>query len=173
MTGIIVNPLNVIERLPDARFNQSGDLLRLTGDLNPTGHEGKVIGITGGVADYLTVDVLPPGYDGVQSLTAQLAFSYGDASPEFIVTIPAGKVIASVQLSISTPFDGTGAVLTVGDSITADSLMSAVDNDPSVMGSSTTYPCSFYGTSTQALLSITPGAGATQGAGVIILTFQS
>ena len=163
--SIIQNPLNIIEGMPDSRFNTAGDLLRLTGDLDPTGQSGKVIGIGPGDVAVL----VNAGSAGV----TQYAFSYGDASPALIVTIPAGKIVYGVSINISVPFDGIGASLQIGDAGVADRLMTASQNEPSTVGAYSTSPSYLYGTATQLNLSITPGAGATQGSGLIILSIQT
>jgi hypothetical protein len=77
-----------------------------------------------------------------------------------------------VQIHIRVPFDGIGAALTVGDAGDTDRLMAAADNDPTAVGSYTTTPAYAYGSDTGLTLGITPGAGASQGAGVLVLYIQ-
>lgn len=104
--------------------------------------------------------------------TLEFPFSFGDATPATVTTALAGKLVYAVQLHIRTPFDGVGAALTVGDAAQTDRLMRASENDPFTTGSNTTAPAYAYGADTTVQLGIIPGAGATQGAGVLVLNVQ-
>lgn len=112
----------------------------------------------------------PPGPPG--SADIEVTFSFGDATPATLTTAPAGRLIYGVELYIKTPFDGTGAALSVGDAGQADRLLSSVENDISTAGGYFSTPAYAYAADTAIRLSITPGAGATQGAGVIVLRIQ-
>lgn len=112
----------------------------------------------------------PPGPAGAASV--ELIFAFGDATPSPITTALAGKLVYSVQVHIRVPFDGAGAALTVGDAGQADRLMKASENDVLTVGANTTAPAHAYAVDTPLSLSITPGAGATQGAGVLVLGIQ-
>lgn len=112
----------------------------------------------------------PPGSAGAASV--EFNFAFGDATPATVVTALANKLVYSVQLHIRVPFNGTGAVLTVGDAAQPDRLMKATENDVLTAGANTTAPAHAYAVNTPVLLSITPGAGASQGAGVLILGIQ-
>lgn len=107
------------------------------------------------------------------SAAVEINFAFGDATPSAITTAAAGKLIYGVSLHIKTPFDGTGAALTVGDAGQFDRLMTSAENDPYTVGGNESHPSYAYGTNTAVVLSITPGAGATQGAGVLILYIQN
>lgn len=109
----------------------------------------------------------PPGAAAIE-----VAFSYGDATPVSAATALAGKLVYGVQIHIRVPFNGTGAALTVGDAGDTARLMAAVDNDPTAVGGYTTTPAYAYGSDTGVTLSITPGAGASQGAGILVLYIQ-
>ena len=102
----------------------------------------------------------------------EVAFSYGDATPVAAATALTGKLVYGVQIHIRVPFNGTGAALTVGDVGDTDRLMAAADNDPTAIGGYTTTPAYAYGSDTGITLSITPGAGASQGAGILVLYIQ-
>lgn len=106
------------------------------------------------------------------SITLEFPFAFGDATPATVTTATANKVIYGVQVHITTAFDGVGAALVVGDAGQADRLMAAQENDPFVAGSYTTSPAHAYGVGTNILLGITAGAGATQGAGILIVSIQ-
>lgn len=121
----------------------------------------------------------PPGTQGPigpvgpgASGAIEINFAFGDATPAILVTAPAGKLIFGVSLHIRVPFDGAGASLTVGDAGDLDRLMTAVENVPTSVGSNTTNPAYAYGVDTQLLLSITAGAGATQGSGLATIYIQ-
>lgn len=109
----------------------------------------------------------PPG-----SVAVEAAFAFGDATPTAIVTALAGKLVYGVELYIKTPFDGVGAQVVVGDAAQSDRLMAANENDLSAVGGNHTTPAHAYAVDTPVLLSVTPGAGASQGAGVIVLRIQ-
>lgn len=102
----------------------------------------------------------------------ELPFAYGDASPSTIVSAPTGKVIYEVEIAITQTFDGVGAALKVGDGSVSDRLMKTTENDPTQVGSNKTAPAYSYGSATAVLLTITPGAGATQGRGVVFVRIQ-
>lgn len=112
----------------------------------------------------------PTGPAGAASV--EINFAFGDATPATVVTALANKLVYSVQLHIRVPFNGAGAALTVGDATQTDRLMKANENDVLTVGANTTAPAYMYTANTPILLSITPGAGASQGAGVLILGIQ-
>jgi hypothetical protein len=104
--------------------------------------------------------------------TFQLSFSYGDATPEFIGTAPAGKLIETVRIYITQAFNGTSPSLTIGDAGDTDRLMAAVQNNPAAIGMYESFPIHSYGGATAVNLYIVPGAGATTGAGLVVITYQ-
>lgn len=107
--------------------------------------------------------------DARYASTATIAFAWGDASPKPLLTVPAGSRVLSVRLIVDTAFDGAGAALTVGDG-DPDRLLAAGENDPGTPGSYAAHPAVLYGADTALTLTITPGAGASQGAGAVIIT---
>lgn len=98
-------------------------------------------------------------------------FSWGDASPKLLVQVPAGRRVVTTQIVITETFNGTGAALTVGDTVDTDRLMPATGNFPDELGEYESNNTYLYATATNLYLSITPGLGASQGAGVVILEF--
>ena len=116
----------------------------------------------------------PAGQDGVDGVGAALEtnFAYGDATPKTIVAVAAGKFIYQVDLLITEAFNGAGASLQVGDIGMANRLMSAAENDPSTLGTYSTHPNVAYIGSTDVLLTIIPGAGASSGTGILRLLIQ-
>lgn len=137
--------------------------------------DGETILTTETVTDILTEGMQgpagPPGLNGSGGL--EFPFSWGDASPRTVMVAAAGKLIYGVQIHISEAFDGAGAELTVGDVGQTDRLMTAGQNDPANTGSYTVAPVHVYGTDTTILLTITPGGGATTGAGLLTLFIES
>jgi hypothetical protein len=115
----------------------------------------------------------PPGRDGMNgSGGLEYAFAYGDATPAVIVTAPAGKIIYGVEVHIVEPFNGVGASIIVGDAGDPDRLMAAHENEPSLVGANETNPAYKYATDTPVRLTINPGAGASQGSGLLTLNIQ-
>ena len=113
----------------------------------------------------------PPGPSGGAGI--EFPFAWGDASPRTVVLATNGKLVYEVELHISTAFDGTGAALTVGDASDPDRLMTSSQNDPTAVGTYTASPSHRYSEDTDILLTITPGAGSTAGAGLLTLFIES
>jgi hypothetical protein len=99
-------------------------------------------------------------------------FAWGDATPAAITVATGGKLITRVELHIITPFDGTGAAISVGDAGDADRLMTTTQNDPTTVACYDAYPEHTYAVDTTVLLTITPGAGATAGAGLLVISLE-
>lgn len=107
-----------------------------------------------------------PGDPGAPGGSAvQFEFSFGDATPAYISEI-AGFVVA-VSIVITIPFNGTGAALTIGTAGSPDLLMPSTGNDPTTSSRYEATPG--VEVNEAAFLTITPGSGATQGAGVVYL----
>ena len=99
-------------------------------------------------------------------------FSFGDATPKTIGPNEANKLIERVTIIITTPFNGVGATLAIGDSGTPMGLMEATDNEPQTPATYQVHPNVSFADTRNLLLTIVPGAGATQGAGIVSITFQ-
>lgn len=99
------------------------------------------------------------------------SFAYGDATPASIGTVPAGKTVAKVELTIQTAFNGSGAALTIGKADALTQLMTASQNDPAAAATYETHPNVTYADATEIFLAITPGGGASSGSGFIRITF--
>ncbi|MBW4469318.1 MAG: hypothetical protein KME45_03540 [Stenomitos rutilans HA7619-LM2] len=108
----------------------------------------------------------PKGDPGSSGLL-KMPFAYGDASP-IVVTSITGFVFTAA-IVITTPFNGIGAALRLGDAVQSDRLMNAAQNNPAFAAEYETNPGYGYTSATQLLFTITPGAGATQGAGYVLL----
>lgn len=102
----------------------------------------------------------------------QATHSYGDSTPAILGTVPANHTILSVEIAVIVPFDGVGAALAVGISGDIDDLMTTSQNDPTTQATYGTMPAITYGVDKQLILSITPGAGATQGQAIISISYE-
>ena len=99
-------------------------------------------------------------------------FTYADTSPSLIGLAPNGKLVLHVRVFITQTFDGTGAALTVGSGGTPNDLMASTDNTPGTVGLYEKSPAVQYGADTNINITITPGTGATQGAGLVIVEIE-
>ena len=118
----------------------------------------------------IVVSVAEQGIPGAAGLGAiRKDFGFGDSTPDLIVMANAGDVVYEVEIVIMTPFDGTGAALTIGDSAQNDRLMQSTQNDPATPATYGAIPDYKYSVVTPINLYISPGAGATQGAGFILI----
>jgi hypothetical protein len=106
-----------------------------------------------------------PGGDSTRKV---VSFSYGDASPAPLFTVPADCTDILARLVIDTPFDGAGASLKLGTSGNPEAFLAAADNDPTAAAGYEAAPDLSVSSGEQVLLTITPGTGATQGAGRVI-----
>jgi hypothetical protein len=102
----------------------------------------------------------------------EIPFQYGNASPKPLVIIPANKLVLSCSIRITEAFDGVGATLQVGSAATPYDVMEQTDNAPGVLSSWSVNPNTVYGTDTEIYLTLNMGAGATAGAGLLILSVQ-
>jgi|GEM_PF-5428959 len=105
--------------------------------------------------------------------STNLSFSFGDASPVNVIIAQVGQLIESVKILILTPFDGVGASLEVGDVGQSDRLLLQNQVNPSVAATYESNPNYTYGSITQIELTINPGTGATQGSGLLVITYKS
>jgi hypothetical protein len=111
------------------------------------------------------------GGSGGGSSIAEIAFSYGDATPRTIHTTVDTRRVWQVLLAIDVPFNGASPSLAVGDAGDADRLMAATQNDPLTIGVYATQPAHEYASGTAITLTIVPGSGASAGSGKIQLFF--
>ena len=113
----------------------------------------------------------PQGPSGSPRL--EIPFSFGDATPAELFIATAGKLIQRITIFIETAFDGTGPALTVGDADESERLMAAFENEPREEAAYQVTPNHTYETDTQVLLFITPGLGASQGTGLVVVEMQT
>ncbi len=107
------------------------------------------------------------------SAPIELNFAYGDVSPALVASIPLGGMITQVDLIILNPFNGMGAALSIGDAGDHDRLLAVNGNDPTAIATFSAYPARAYGAMTDVFLYLTPGAGASSGNGVVLLTVNT
>ncbi|WP_293373641.1 hypothetical protein [Nevskia sp.] len=111
------------------------------------------------------------GAGGGSNAVAQATFAWGDASPAAVFVAPANRRILRALIAITTGFDGAGAALTLGDAADPDRFIPASQVNPAAIGVYEVTPLHTYGSATTVLLTITPGSGATRGAGLIQLEY--
>lgn len=124
------------------------------------------------VADTASRIFIDPQEVADRSNLIAVPFAWGDASPVTIGTVPAGGRVVRIELLITTAFNGTSPSITIGDAGDADRLLAADQNLPSQVATYEVHPGHLYASSTPILLTITPGGGASAGAGTILLYFQ-
>ncbi|WP_192980746.1 hypothetical protein [Pseudomonas sp. EggHat1] len=113
----------------------------------------------------------PPGPPGDGSALGAFEFAFGDASTRLLHTITKPSLLASVQLIITTPFNGEGAALR----IRTQAGVVLLDSDQVAPDFAATYestPGASLAAGTGIYLEITPGAGATAGAGFVVLNLN-
>lgn len=115
----------------------------------------------------------PPGAGGggASGASGASAFAFGDATPEVVYTAPSSSpvTVTVATVVIDTPFNGTGAALTLGTSGTPAAVMDTPDIDCTQVGSYAAYPDLALAAGQTLLLYITPGAGASQGSGKVVI----
>jgi|GEM_PF-4884772 len=120
--------------------------------------------------------IVDSGYGPTELLSGGIEFFYpfdfGDATPTTLCTVAAGKRVLEAEISITTAFNGAGAGLSIGDADSVGNLMPVAFNAPDTAGTYSASPNYLYAVATVVHLYITPGAGATQGNGVVRLKIQ-
>jgi hypothetical protein len=109
----------------------------------------------------------PRGPAGGGASAIEHPFGWGDASPAIVGTLPAGAMAWRAEIVITEAFDGAGAALALGDAAVPDRLISPDRVDPGLAATFATAPAWSPGADTPILLTITPGAGASRGAGFV------
>jgi hypothetical protein len=109
------------------------------------------------------------GYSGA-GLIPPIAFAWGDAAGSVYAPTETGT-LATVRVVVTVPFDGNGAQLMLGTAGTPDAALAAADNDLSVAGEYEVTSDLNLAMAEDLILTITPGFGASQGAGFLFLSF--
>lgn len=114
----------------------------------------------------------PQGEDGLSGggTVSPVAFSFGDASGT-IFTPAATGTLTTVRVVFTTRYDGDGATFALGTLASPGAAMSTNDNNPAVAAEYEVTADLPLAAGEALRLTQSPGAGATQGAGLIYLTF--
>lgn len=121
------------------------------------------------------VKVASPGTQGQPGpagagITPPINFAFGDATPTPVLTAAVKSEVMLVSLQIETPFNGVGAAVKLGTAASPGLLMDTWQNDPSTANTYDVVPRVALAAGTQIVLTITPGAGASQGTGQFVLS---
>ena len=115
---------------------------------------------------------LPVGGGGSFPLDVKkIDFTFGTVSPLTIRGLSLGNAVMDSEVVITTPFDGVGAVISLGSNTDVDAVIAGAMINPAVV---TTYSQSTNYVPTGAdnlKLYITP-SGSTQGAGYVMTLFK-
>lgn len=103
------------------------------------------------------------------SSAIKVPFSFGDASPKFIFTLPSETLIVSACVFIDTPFNSLLTVVTLGDTLNNSRLLNSSQIYTTERGQYETKPGYKYTTATDIYLYINLGSGNTTGNGYVIL----
>jgi hypothetical protein len=143
------------------------------------GSPGEIVWNNGGALDGLVTGT--PGQvlstDGTNPIWTnagpfEFIWHFGDASPKFLMNVPADKAVLTCSIKIFEAMDGAGAALSVGSASTYNDIMDTTDNMPTELSVWSNDPDTIYSVNTDIFLSITPGSGATAGHGLIQITVQ-
>jgi len=140
--------------------NHGNGLVLLRGSARAAVVVAGFVGPRGGKGD--------PGDSSTATGRVVVPFAFGDASPAAIFTPAANCTDVLARLVIDTPFDGVGAALKLGTGANAEALIAAAHNDPAQAAGYEAAPDASLAAGQPVLLTITPGAGATRGAGRVI-----
>ncbi len=114
----------------------------------------------------------PQGFGGDPVISAHgrkvIDFTFGDASPSPIYTITENAANVLLRIVIRTPFNGVGAALSL-NALSGPTLLPSTAIAPSIAGGYEAAPDVVLLAGDVIRLVITPGSGATAGAGSIIV----
>ena len=119
--------------------------------------------LTDSAGNYISED------DAESSVIAPIGFEYNNVSPRVVYTLAEESLIKTATLSITTPFNGTGASLKVGTPAQPGLLMETAENDPSLAIEFSAEVYERVPAGTQIQITTVPGEGASAGAGLLIL----
>lgn len=122
------------------------------------------------VAELLRGPKGEPGPAGPLNLAAPpIGFSFGDASPRALPAADLAKLVLAVSVNIVTPFDGAAPSLRLGTAAQPELLVAAAQIDLATATEFEFSPNLVLAAAQGLVLTLTPGAGATQGAGWIVI----
>lgn len=126
------------------------------------------------VRETRTVEVMVPGLQGppgeAGGAILPIAFSYGDVSSRAVYTAPLSVTLVNVRIIFDTPFNGVSPVVSVGSGSDHDLYLPGNYNDPTTAAEYENTPDLIVASGNSVYLYIAPGAGATQGAGRLLLS---
>lgn len=97
-------------------------------------------------------------------------FSYGDATPSLIATLPAGSRVLTVIVYLDVPINGVGASISVGTLSNPNGLASSTQIGLLDVASYEFSPQVVYEVETSIFLFISPGSGTTAGSGSVLVS---
>lgn len=165
------NTVVVVQRRNVAVISQSRESV----ELGPERRNVAVLDQSRGTVEVVTAG--PQGPQGEPGVSvggggiAPISFSYGDATPATIYTPADAGTITNVRVIFDTAFNGTGAAIALGTIASPQALLATNQNDPSSTSEYENTPDLHVSAGTAIRLSITPGSGASQGSGRILLSF--
>lgn len=96
-------------------------------------------------------------------------FAFGDAGPAPVYTAPQPLMVVLCRVVVEEGFNGDGAAISIGTAADPELVHAAADNDPTTESGYESTPSVTLAAGDTLLATIVPGAGATAGAGQIIL----
>jgi hypothetical protein len=119
----------------------------------------------GGSLPARPVDMAAPG-PGAGAVMV-VSFTLATPSPLVLSPLLAGQSVVRAGIVVTTTFDGVGAALPLGTPFSPAVILAAADSRPAAAGQYETDAVTSFGAPDTLQLVITPGAGATQGAGQV------
>ena len=113
-----------------------------------------------------------PGASGTGG-AIQYNFAWGDAAPQVVIPASSGKTIFRVDCVITSPFDGVGTTLTLGDTLNNRRLVDIDQVDLTTTGIYQTNPNVKYNTPTNINIYISPAGGNSTGSGFFLIYMES
>ncbi len=114
----------------------------------------------------------PRGADGSGQIPP-INFAWGDASPIAVYTPAEDVWVDDIQIVITAVFDGVGAQIALGTAGSPELYMPFVYSAANRLGTYEASPDLVLAAGTDVILTIVPGAGASTGAGSLLLSFTS
>lgn len=127
-------------------------------------------GLSATLTPFFKGDRGEPGANGASGSTSPpTPFAFGDASPRTLFTTVASSLVLAVSVNITTPFNGAAPSMRIGTAAQPELLLAAAQIDLTVATEFEVNPNLVLGAGQGVLITLVPGAGATQGAGWIVI----
>ena len=111
------------------------------------------------------------GDPGINANNITWPFAWGDATPQKIITVPAGFTVQQISIIMQTAFD-VYSILTLGDADNHSRLVSAWQLDVTEANTYEINPNIKYFVETDLNFYLVLGNGCSMGNGLIIVTLQ-